>query len=338
MNYLAGMITRVIKNEEEAFWMLTQIIEVYLPLDYFSVMSGVLVDQKIFNFLLKTLIPKVAKHLKKIELDPSLFSVQWFVCMFSCSFDRDVVVRIWDIFFVEGSVFLFKVALGIIKLAKDIIINIDDFRKGYVDDEMRFIEEYTKSVHDPDTLIEAANFKGFKLRWKRLERLRIRFKAEVDADLDKQTQKYIDQRHLDKSYLLKSLFKKCLNHEECRLKCRRTSSFFTFYSGHMQIIDDYVDDVCVPNYFNTKELRLTSQGLMLGQKNHICTLGEDQECSSEDEEVNDNFTNLLTRNESLRDSVSILIPSIQEESFRHKLERMSSNYNSMIVIGQLRKH
>jgi hypothetical protein len=334
MNFIAGTLLNTGFNEEEGFWMLTQIIEVYLPLDYFSVMSGVIVDQKIFNFLLTTLIPKVAKHLKKIELDPSLFSVQWFVCMFAYSFERDVVVRIWDIFFVEGSVFLFKVALGIMKLAQDIIINIDDFRKGYVDDEMHFIENYTKSVHDPDTLIEAASFKGFKLRWKRLERLRIRFKAEVDAELDKQTQIYIDQRHLDKSYLLKSLFKKCLNPEECRLKCRRTSSFFTFYSGNMQIIDNYVDDVCVPKYFNTKELRLTSQGLMLGQKNHICTLEEDQEGSSEDEE----FTNLLTRDDSLRDSVSILIPSIQEESFRRKLEGMSSNYNSMIVIGQLRKH
>ena len=135
---------------------------------------------------------------------------------------------------------------------------------------MHFIEHYTKSIHDPNTLIEAANYKRFKLRWKRLERLRIRFKIEVDAELDKQAQIYIDQRHLDKTYLLKSLFKNCMNSEECKLKCRRTSSYFTFNSGSIQIIDNYVDDICIPKYFNTKELRLTGQLLMLGQKNHIC--------------------------------------------------------------------
>jgi hypothetical protein len=35
-------------NEEEAFWTLCMILETILPVDYYSNMIGVLIDQKIF--------------------------------------------------------------------------------------------------------------------------------------------------------------------------------------------------------------------------------------------------------------------------------------------------
>lgn len=35
MNYLAGMIVRVVEDEEDAFWVLTNLFETILPLDYF---------------------------------------------------------------------------------------------------------------------------------------------------------------------------------------------------------------------------------------------------------------------------------------------------------------
>lgn len=35
MNYLAGMITRVIDEEENCFWTLTNLFETILPIDYF---------------------------------------------------------------------------------------------------------------------------------------------------------------------------------------------------------------------------------------------------------------------------------------------------------------
>ena len=39
-------------SEEEAFWTLNQIIEKYLPLDYYSNMVGVLVDQKVLQIFM----------------------------------------------------------------------------------------------------------------------------------------------------------------------------------------------------------------------------------------------------------------------------------------------
>ena len=44
MNFVAGRLLQVIEDEEEAFWVLASLIETILPLDYYSIISGVLVD------------------------------------------------------------------------------------------------------------------------------------------------------------------------------------------------------------------------------------------------------------------------------------------------------
>ena len=47
MNFIAGRLRKFL-NEEETFWVFTMIVETYLPFEYFSMMVGVLIDQKIF--------------------------------------------------------------------------------------------------------------------------------------------------------------------------------------------------------------------------------------------------------------------------------------------------
>lgn len=44
MNFIVGRLLQFM-NEEEAFWTLTMIIETILPIDYYSNMVGVLIDQ-----------------------------------------------------------------------------------------------------------------------------------------------------------------------------------------------------------------------------------------------------------------------------------------------------
>ena len=57
MNYLAGMIVRVVEDEEEAFWTFWSLFESILPIDYFWLMTEILIDQKVF-------ISLVQKHKK----------------------------------------------------------------------------------------------------------------------------------------------------------------------------------------------------------------------------------------------------------------------------------
>ncbi len=82
LNFIVAHLLRYM-NEEEAFWTLCCLIEYILPIDYYILMIGVLIDQKVFRKLVKSKLPQLAGHLKKLGLNPSLVSLQWFICLFS---------------------------------------------------------------------------------------------------------------------------------------------------------------------------------------------------------------------------------------------------------------
>lgn len=64
MNFLAARLL-VFLNEEEAFWTLTRMIEHILPIDNYSNLVGVLVDQKILQELMEKRVPTLWNHLKQ---------------------------------------------------------------------------------------------------------------------------------------------------------------------------------------------------------------------------------------------------------------------------------
>ncbi len=77
-------------REEEAFWVLCCLIEFILPLDYYTAMIGVLVDQAVFAELFERCMPELCGKLKRLSLDPTLVSMQWFICLFSQNVDSEV--------------------------------------------------------------------------------------------------------------------------------------------------------------------------------------------------------------------------------------------------------
>lgn len=61
-----------------------------MPLDYYNIMDGVLVEQKVFTHLVKQYLKPVFLHLKTLDIEISLFSIQWFVCLFSLNLSKEV--------------------------------------------------------------------------------------------------------------------------------------------------------------------------------------------------------------------------------------------------------
>lgn len=51
LNYIAGLLLLVTKNEEISFWLLTVLVEKKLPDYYCSTMDGVIVDIEVFSRL-----------------------------------------------------------------------------------------------------------------------------------------------------------------------------------------------------------------------------------------------------------------------------------------------
>jgi hypothetical protein len=79
MSYLAATIHRVVDDEEDSFWLFTNLLESILPLDYYSQMIDVLVDQKVFVHLLQKTKPKIFLHLQQNGIDVAIVLFQWFI-------------------------------------------------------------------------------------------------------------------------------------------------------------------------------------------------------------------------------------------------------------------
>lgn len=43
------------------------------------------------------------RHLKKFKIDPILYMTEWFMCIFSRTLPWVCVLRVWDMFFCEGT-------------------------------------------------------------------------------------------------------------------------------------------------------------------------------------------------------------------------------------------
>ena len=112
MNFIAGHWLEYL-NEEEAFWVVCSIIETIFPINYYSMMIGTMVDQRILKKMVKVIFPDIINHLKKLDMQLHPITIQWFISLFSYSFQSDVLDFIWDNFFLKGFSVLFKVSLSI---------------------------------------------------------------------------------------------------------------------------------------------------------------------------------------------------------------------------------
>ena len=61
-----------------------------MPLDYYTTMVGVATDQKLFISMLKQHNPKLESKFRQLQLEPSIFTIQWFVCLYSSTLDIEV--------------------------------------------------------------------------------------------------------------------------------------------------------------------------------------------------------------------------------------------------------
>jgi len=158
LNFLAGMLLLFVETEEQAFWLLNVITRVYLPGTHEMSLEGSKVDLGVLMVALKDSLPNVWKQIGGDELeiapakrfrglrvgkdganragpganDPNrlpaitLCMTAWFMSCFIGTLPTETVLRVWDVFFYEGSRTLFRIALTIFKLAESEIKAVQD--------------------------------------------------------------------------------------------------------------------------------------------------------------------------------------------------------------------
>lgn len=68
-----------------------------------SLQEAIQLDGQILFSLLHKVSPVAYKHLSKQKIDPILYMTEWFMCAFSRTLPWSSVLRVWDMFFCEGS-------------------------------------------------------------------------------------------------------------------------------------------------------------------------------------------------------------------------------------------
>lgn len=159
LNFLAGMLLLFVETEEQAFWLLNVITRVYLPGTHEMSLEGSKVDLGVLMVALKDSLPTVWKQIGGDELegasprrlrnllhpkdsahkgsdpgagDPNrlpaitLCMTAWFMSCFIGTLPTETVLRVWDVFFYEGSRTLFRIALTIFKLGEAEIKAVQD--------------------------------------------------------------------------------------------------------------------------------------------------------------------------------------------------------------------
>jgi len=70
-------------------------------------------------------LPKLYIHFQKQGITPDLYIIDWMFTMYTRSLPLDVASRVWDVFCRDGEEFLFRTALGILRLYEEILVNMD---------------------------------------------------------------------------------------------------------------------------------------------------------------------------------------------------------------------
>ena len=130
-NYIVGKLLKVINNEENVFWIFTQIIENILPINYYYDSAGIIIDNNILFDILKKIDKELMQHFKKYQFELLIKNIlyKWLICLFSQRIKDELLFLIWDIFFFEGTSTLFKTIIIIFEKNKEKLLEITQIDK-----------------------------------------------------------------------------------------------------------------------------------------------------------------------------------------------------------------
>ncbi|XP_041474245.1 small G protein signaling modulator 3 homolog isoform X4 [Lytechinus variegatus] len=139
-------------DEEDAFWIMCSVVEDLVPPSYFShTLLGVQADQRVLRQLMVSYLPELDQLLKSHDIELSLITLHWFLTAFASVVHMKVLLRIWDMFFFDGSIVLFQITLAMFKMKEEELLSLDNSAQifnalsdlpGVVDDMDKLVQKY----------------------------------------------------------------------------------------------------------------------------------------------------------------------------------------------------
>lgn len=90
-----------------------------------------------------------------MDVKPLFYAAEWFSTIFAYSLNMELTLRVWDMFFYEGSRYLLRVALGILKLAAAEICSME------FDEIIVYLKEFSTTLGE-QLIYVADSFEDFE--------------------------------------------------------------------------------------------------------------------------------------------------------------------------------
>ncbi|XP_068595450.1 TBC1 domain family member 2B [Brachionichthys hirsutus] len=151
LNRLAA-IALLYLEQEDAFWSLIAIVEVFMPRDYYTkTLLGSQVDQRVFKDLMSEKLPRLHAHFEQHKVDFTLITFNWFLVVFVDSVVSDILFKIWDAFLYEGPKIVFRCALALFKYKEEEFFKLQDSTAIF-----KYLRCFTRTVLDSRKLMNVA--------------------------------------------------------------------------------------------------------------------------------------------------------------------------------------
>ena len=129
MGFLTALFL-IYMDEESSFFMLDSIINKYDMKGTY--LNGFPDLKKKFYVLLnleKKFVPKIYDVFRRDNILPSLYASEWFICLFAKDLHVNLLVRIFDVFFLEGHKIIYRFALAFLKVKEKKFLESHDMMK-----------------------------------------------------------------------------------------------------------------------------------------------------------------------------------------------------------------
>lgn len=119
MGFIAGLLL-LYMSEEDAFWTLTALLHGGSrnpPLAGLFQPGLPLLQLSLFQFqkLVEDEMPQLGRHLTEQGVLPSMYCSHWFITAFAYALPFDHLLRVWDVFMLEGMKTTFRVGVALMK-------------------------------------------------------------------------------------------------------------------------------------------------------------------------------------------------------------------------------
>lgn len=263
-NCIAGRLLMVVKDEEETFWIFTQIVENYLPGDFYLLFTGVRKDMKIIQDLIKKTLTFCDESI--ILCLNNLIS-KTFISLFSRGIPKELTYLIWDAFFIYGEIILYRTFIWIAYFLCDkSLVNKDVEEVSiYMTEKMNEIQE-SGSLNYFLLMYNAINYSSIK-KWKK----------KIGKTVENETFLGNEKKIVENIKCNKTLPFCLYNDEENNIN--KNSKFIVHRMNHeIKLYDNYFfeelhkeeNENDIIENDNNENLNISQDSLIIQRQKHIC--------------------------------------------------------------------